>query len=76
MREWKPLLADYLTSSVGPLYDPPISFRLVPMEWDANSTAESYTAQGLLDFACMSCSDFVEVPKLIIYTSQMLNEGS
>jgi hypothetical protein len=56
MREWKPLLADYLTATVGPQYDPPISFELVPVDWTKNTTAEILIDEGRLDFICKSCS--------------------
>jgi hypothetical protein len=52
LQEWTPLLADYLTSVVGLLYDPPISFQLVPIDWDENKTAEILIPEGKLDFIC------------------------
>ena len=52
LSEWKPLLADYLTETVGPLYSPPVSFQLISMDWDENNTAEILIGQGLLDFVC------------------------
>jgi hypothetical protein len=54
MREWKPLLADYLTATVGPQYDPPISFQLIPIDWTKNTTAEILIEEGRLDFICKS----------------------
>jgi hypothetical protein len=56
MREWKPLLADYLTATVGPQYDPPISFQLIPIDYTNNTTAEKLIEEGRLDFICMFSS--------------------
>ena len=52
LREWTPLLADYLSAAVGHLYNPPIAFHLVPIDWDEGTTAEKLISEGKLDFAC------------------------
>jgi hypothetical protein len=53
LQEWTPILVNYLSSTVGPLYDPPISFRLIPIDWEDKYTAEVLIPQGNLDFVCM-----------------------
>jgi hypothetical protein len=52
LREWTPLLSDYLSAAVGSLYNPPISFQLIPIDWDENETAEVLISQDKLDFIC------------------------
>lgn len=52
LREWSPFFVAYLTSKVGPLYDPPISFDLIPIDWEENTAAEELIPKGALDFIC------------------------
>ena len=55
--QYRPVLQDYLTSEVGHLFDPPITFELVPTDWPELGSNDSITAQtrmeqGSLDFVC------------------------
>ena len=54
---FQPIFQDYLTETVGPLFDPPISFELVPTDWpqlgdDDSITSETMMESGELDFVC------------------------
>ena len=52
LRQWKPLLVDYLTSEVGSLYNPPIEFKVTPVDYDINSSTSILIPNGVLDFVC------------------------
>lgn len=52
LEKWSPLLETYLTDEIGPLYNPPISFRLIPVDYQANFTSPTLIDQGVLDFIC------------------------
>jgi hypothetical protein len=52
LRQWKPLLVDYLTSEVGSLYDPPIEFKVTPVDYDINTSTSILIPGGFLDFVC------------------------
>ena len=54
---YRSVLQEYLTSEVGHLFNPPISFELVPTDWpelgsDDSIAAETMMDQGALDFVC------------------------
>jgi hypothetical protein len=49
---WKPIFEIYLTKTVGPLYDPPISFKLVPVDQTKESSARQMIKEGKIDFLC------------------------
>ena len=48
----KPIFETYLTETVGPLYDPPISFKLVPVDQTKESSARQMIKEWKLDFLC------------------------
>ena len=52
IQKFGPLFETYLSQQVGALYDPPISFSLIPVDFDANSTSQHFLNAGLLDFVC------------------------
>lgn len=52
LAQWKPLLVDYLTSKVGSQYDPPISFEVIPVDYDLDSSTSVLIPKGVLDFVC------------------------
>jgi hypothetical protein len=52
LKKWSPLLQTYLTDEIGPLYEPPISFKLIPVDYEANFTSPRLIEQGMLDFLC------------------------
>ena len=52
LQQWKPLLVDYLTSQVGSLYDPPIEFKIIPVDYDMNTSTSILIPENALDFVC------------------------
>ena len=52
LRLWKPVLEDYLTSVVGPQYDPPIEFKLIAADFTEETRIETLIQDGLVDFVC------------------------
>ncbi len=52
LRQWKPLLVDYLTSEVGSLYDPRIEFKVTPVDYDIKTSTSALIPAGVLDFVC------------------------
>jgi hypothetical protein len=52
LRQWKPLLVNYLTSQVGSLYNPPIEFEIIPVDYDINTSTSILIPDGALDFVC------------------------
>uniref|UniRef100_A0A7S0QGB5 Uncharacterized protein n=1 Tax=Cryptomonas curvata TaxID=233186 RepID=A0A7S0QGB5_9CRYP len=50
LKKWRPVLETYLTDSVGPLYDPPISFKLVDVDYSEDSTSQNRIKAGQVDF--------------------------
>ena len=56
MKRYQPIFQDYLTEQIGPLYNPPISFKLIPTDWpqlgNQTTTASVMIEQGQLDFTC------------------------
>ena len=51
MKRWTPVLQTYLTQTIGPMYDPPISFKLIPVDYTKNTLAtDSVRAGDQLDF--------------------------
>ena len=52
LERWKPLFADYLTDAVGNLYDPPLNFTVIPVDYRLETRMTTLLSQGLLDFAC------------------------
>ena len=49
---WRPIFEQYLTTAVGTLYDPPVSFSLVPADFKEQQSFLKMIAEGLLDFVC------------------------
>ncbi len=52
LQQWKPLLVDYLTSQVGSLSDPPIEFKITPVDYDINTSTSVLIPDNDLDFVC------------------------
>ena len=53
MKKWTPVLQTYLTRTIGPLYDPPISFKLIPVDYTESTLATDRIRAGdQLDFVC------------------------
>ena len=50
--KWRPVLETYLTQEVGQLYNPPISFKLIPVDFDENSLSQYMIESGKVDFIC------------------------
>lgn len=75
LRDWSPFFVDYLTSTVVPLYDPPISFQLIPIDWEENSAAEVLIPKGDLDFICKYVSHSDLHVYYLCVTIQMRNVG-
>ena len=59
LRDWKPILSDYLSHTVGSNYQPPIGFDLVPIDYTVNTTSVQMADNGQLDFICDSMPFFV-----------------
>ena len=51
-REWKPIFETYLTESVGRLFDPPISFKLVAVDQSEETANQKMIRAGEIDFLC------------------------
>jgi hypothetical protein len=56
LMRWKPIFETYLTETVGRSYDPPISFRLVTVDFSEDQTTEDLITSGAIDFLC-KCLD-------------------
>ena len=52
VKKWRLLLQTYLTNVVGTKYNPPITFKLLLVDYDATTRAQQFAAQGLMDFVC------------------------
>ena len=52
LAELRPLFEDYLTAEVGPLYDPPIRFSLVPVDYGSSTDSDDQISAGIIDFMC------------------------
>jgi hypothetical protein len=52
LKKWRPLLEIYLTEVVGPLYNPPIAFKLVALDYTEETTYQKLIDRGLVDFVC------------------------
>ena len=52
LHQWSPVLSNYLTETVGPLYDPPIQFELIAVDYDPSIASSTLIASGELDFMC------------------------
>ena len=50
--QWSPIFEEYLTVSVGTLYQPPIRFRLIPVDFSTENRAIDLIQAGKLDFVC------------------------
>ena len=56
MRRWAPVFQTHLTRSIGPLYDPPIAFKLIPVDYSKQTLAMDLIRDGqALDFVCRCC---------------------
>ncbi len=54
LSKWKPILGTYLTSEVGALYDPPITFELISADYHNETSFENLISAGTIDFVCKS----------------------
>ena len=52
LRLWRPIFEQYLTTAVGALYEPPVSFSLVAADFQEQQRFASMIADELLDFVC------------------------
>lgn len=52
MKKWTPVLQNYLTESIGSLYTPPISFKLIPVDYSSDSSSQYLIKSGQVDFIC------------------------
>ena len=52
LHKWRPIFEDYLTQEIGPLYNPPIDFKLIPLDYDKSNSRGELIKKGQLDFAC------------------------
>ncbi len=50
--QWSPIFEEYLTVTVGILYQPPIRFRLIPVDFSTENRAIDLIKEGKLDFVC------------------------
>ncbi len=50
--KWKPIFETYLTETVGRLYDPSISFKLVAVDQNEETSTETMVKAGKIDFLC------------------------
>ena len=60
IHKWKPILENYISDSVGRLYNPPIDFALIPVDYEAAQSASDLIMSNQLDFICW-------FPQLIIF---------
>ena len=65
-KKWKPVFETYLAESVGRLYDPPISFKLIPADFTADATSEKLIRSGTVDFVCKY---FCQIRQIIAATA-------
>ena len=52
LQRYTPVLSTYLTDTVGRLYDPPLKFSLIPVDYASNATMTTFINAGMLDFVC------------------------
>ena len=52
IQKWAPVLQNYLTETVGLAYDPPISFKLIPVDYSAEKLSVDLIKSGQVDFVC------------------------
>ncbi len=50
--QWSPIFEKYLTDVVGAQYQPPIRFRLIPVDFSPDNRAIDLIQAGKLDFVC------------------------
>jgi hypothetical protein len=51
-KKWQPIFETYLTETVGHHYDPPISFRLVAVDRNEETSTQEMIKAGQIDFLC------------------------
>ena len=54
--QWKPIFETHLTETVGRRYDPPISFRLVAVDQNNETSVQNMIKAEKIDFLC-ECLD-------------------
>ena len=52
LQQWRPLFEGYLTATAGTLYDPPINFTILAVDYEPQTSMEALLSQGSLDFVC------------------------
>ena len=52
LKTWKPIFEQYLTTAVGSLYEPPVTFSLVAADFKEEQSFARMITDGLLDFIC------------------------
>ena len=53
----RPLFEDYLNENVGKMYNPKISFKLIPVDFSPETDSDPMMNQGNLDFICEKSFD-------------------
>ena len=62
LSKWEPILGQYLSSTVGALYDPPIKFELISADYNIGSSFNTLIAARTIDFACKTHSFVFHCP--------------
>ena len=52
LQSWKPIFEQYLTSVVGAMYEPPVSFTLVAADFQEQKSFARMIADNQLDIVC------------------------
>ncbi len=52
LKTWKPIFEQYLTTFVGTMYEPPVTFSLVAADFQEQQSFSNMISDGLLDFVC------------------------
>ena len=51
---WEPILAEYLTETIGSEFSPSITFEVIPVDYDVDSSSPALARAGRFDFLCKS----------------------
>jgi hypothetical protein len=52
VQNWSPIFEGYLNEVVGPQFQPPINFSLIPVDFAPAVTSQALLNAGKLDFIC------------------------
>jgi hypothetical protein len=53
VQDWSPIFEGYLNEVVGPQFQPPINFSLIPVDYEPAVTSQALLNAGKLDFICI-----------------------